>query len=304
MSVDTLPERDNNARPALRWQTVALVLGLYSVCAAVATYPRILSLGTTLPSRVDPVTHLALLRWYKTCLMEGRSPLYWPDIQYPVGAPLGLFTPMHLQALLYLLLSSLISNDILCYNLLWFGGFLLAGMGTFVLAWEVVRHRAAACFGGLLAMLGGPMMLHARGHLEFMYVGLFPLFLTAWMRLVDRPGRGRLASAALLYLLMVMGAAYFAVLAVTPAALFVVHALACTDRLGRVAWLRSRAAWLGGFVLLVVPGLLLLFAGQLLGAARGERMALPLVDYVRYGATAWGYVMPTSLHALHRIASG
>src|SRR5262249_10545880 len=157
------------------------------------------------------------------------------------------------------------------------GGFLLAGMGTFVLAWEVVRHRAAACLGGLLAVLGGPMMLHAHGHLEVIYVGLFPPFLTPWMPPLGPPGRGRLASSALLYLLMVMGAAYFAVLAVTPAALFVVHALACTERRGRVAWLRSRAAWLGGFVLLVVPGLLLLFAGQLLAAAHGDRMSRPLV---------------------------
>ncbi len=43
-----------------------------------------------------------------------------------------------------------------------------------------------AAFGGLLAMLSGPMMIHAHGHLELIYVGSFPLFLAAWIRFVDR----------------------------------------------------------------------------------------------------------------------
>ena len=72
-------------------------------------------------------------------------------------------------------------------------GLLLAGLGTALLGWFVLRDRACAAFGGLLAMLSAPMMIHAAGHLELIYVGTFPLFLVAWMRFVDRPSRGEAA---------------------------------------------------------------------------------------------------------------
>ena len=78
----------------------------------------------------------------------------------------------------------------------------------------------AAAFGGMLAMLSAPMLLHGAAHLELIYVGAFPLFLWTWIRLLDRPGAARLAAAAGAYLLVAVCAAYFAVYAVFPAALY------------------------------------------------------------------------------------
>ena len=49
-----------------------------------------------------------------------------------------------------------------------------------LLAWHVVRDRACAAMAGLLAILSGPVMLHAHAHLELIYVGSFPVFLLAW----------------------------------------------------------------------------------------------------------------------------
>ena len=75
-------------------------------------------------------------------------------------------------------------------------------------------------------MLGTPMMLHAIGHLELMYIGLLAPALSRGVRM-RLPGLacrgGILVVTGLLYLLMVMGAAYFAVLAVIPAVLYVVY---------------------------------------------------------------------------------
>ena len=108
-----------------------------------------------------------ILRWYKTCLLEGRSPLRLPEIQYPVGSPLGNFSPLYFQGLLYLPLSAVIPNDVLCYNALWFTEFVLAGMGTFALAWHVLRDfiipqvvgREFADASGFAAVVAG-----LRGH--------------------------------------------------------------------------------------------------------------------------------------------
>ena len=55
---------------------------------------------------------------------------------------------MHFQTLLYIPLSFVFANDILCYNLIRTFSFLLTGLGTFVLIWNVLRSRLAATLGG------------------------------------------------------------------------------------------------------------------------------------------------------------
>ena len=43
-----------------------------------------------LPSRpVRPGPAPRVMRWFRTCLLEGRSPFLCSDLQYPVGAPLS-----------------------------------------------------------------------------------------------------------------------------------------------------------------------------------------------------------------------
>ena len=279
-------------------KAIAFALAFYAASLAIATYPRVLAIRTGLPSPVDPLAHLTVLRWYRTCLLEGRSPLLLTGIQHPFGAPLGHFTPVHLQVLIYLPLSFLTSNDVLIYNILWFLTFLLAGIGTFVLAWQVLRDRPCALVAGLLAMLGGPLMAHALGHLELMAIGLFPIFLAAWIPFVDRPGWKAFYRAVGLYLLMAMGAAYFAILPVVPAVLYVVLGAARRVDLDRH---RARMLWLTGFGAAVLPGLCLLLGGQLVDAAHGDGVNRPLSEFARYGAPAWSYLVPTALHPLGRL---
>src|SRR5579883_916173 len=125
MREPTMPNDSNmdveaaQGRP-LGWKSLAVALVFYVACAVLAEYPIVLSIRSKLPSApIDPLQHIWVMRWYKTCLLEGRLPFRCPDLQYPVGAPLGNFSPMHFQSLLYLPLSSFIKNDILCYNLIW-----------------------------------------------------------------------------------------------------------------------------------------------------------------------------------------
>ena len=42
---------------------------------------------------------------------------------------------------------------------------------------------------GLLAMLSAPVLLHAQAHLELVFLGSVPAFLSAWLDFVDRPCR-------------------------------------------------------------------------------------------------------------------
>jgi hypothetical protein len=167
---------------------------------------------------------------------------------------------MHFQALLYLPLSQVIGDDLVCYNLIWLANLVFTGVGTFVLVWQMLRSRLCAFYGGLAAMLAGPVLLHAMGHLELITLGWFPLFLAAWMRWVDRPtGRGLLAAAGL-YVLVAMSAGYFAVFALVPATLYVAHA-GLRDGLTAVpAWVRNRLVWFCLFIAVTLPCLLLVFS--------------------------------------------
>jgi hypothetical protein len=285
--------------PRLGWKAVALAVTLYLFSLMIATWPRALSLGSCLPERYDSLQHLWIMRWYKTCLIEGRSVFLCREIQHPIGAPLGNFSSLHLQALLYLPLSMAIANDALCYNIIWVLGPLTTALGTFVLGWYLLRDRTSAAFGGLLAMLNTPLLMHAHVHLELIYVGGFPLFLVAWMRFVDRPGKSRLAMAALGYVVVAMSAAYFLVFAIFPAALYVFWQALRGGWKPAWPWLKERAPWLLGFAAAALPLLLVLFSSQFWALAHGHELERPRYEFEVLGAPLWSYFAPTRFQRLH-----
>jgi hypothetical protein len=289
------------ASPRLGWRSVVAVLALYLACVAVATFPMITVLGSRLPSLSDPVEHIWTMRWYKMCLLEGRSPLRSADTHFPVGAPLGYFPPMHLQTLLFIPISDLTNNDYLSYNLIWIFGLVTTGLGSFVLAWHVLRDRAAAAFAGLVVMLGTPLLMHAHGHVELIYVGAVPLFLVGWMRFVDEPRWGRLWAATGLYWLVAMSSTYYVVLTVVPAALYVLVRAMSTGWAGLAAWIRTRLGWLLGYATVTGLGLVAIFTIQLATIAMGDPMARRESEFVHFRAPFWSYVVPTSQQALGRI---
>lgn len=295
----TMDEPEAGARPG--WRTWAVVLVFYAASVAVATYPMVLHIQSELPSTVDPLQHLTVLRWYKTCLLEGRSPLKCPEIQYPVGAPIGNFSPLHFQALLFVPLSLIGVDDVAAFNLIWWFGFLFTGLGTFALAWHVVRDEGCAAISGLLAMLGAPMMLHSHGHLELITLGWFPLFVLAWLRFVDRPTRGRLAATVATYVLLAMSAAYFAVFAVFPAALYVAWRAVPAVRSEGWGWARRRMGW--GLAFAAVAGglVLIVFSGHVWAKVHGYSLGRPRSEFDRLGAPLWGYFLPTATHLLGQL---
>jgi len=248
----------------------------------------------TLPATLaDPLQHLWILRWYESCLKLGRSPFLAPDVMFPVGAPLGLFSPLHLQALLWNLVGWALPSDIARYNLLWALGFLLTAAGGFYLSWRLLRDRTAAVFGGLLCLLATPVTLHAFSHLELIYVGVLGFFLVGWTEFIERPRGRSLAGAFGTYLLVSMSAAYFAVMATIPAALFVIWRGARAIRTGFWAWLRARLVWLLAFVGLAAVALAILFSSQLWAKSHGLEGQRGRIEFTRYWAPLWGYFMPT-----------
>ena len=177
--------------------------------------------------------------------------------------------------MLYLPLSAVLGNDVLCYNLIWFASIVFTGLGTFALAWHVARDRRCAFVGGVLAMLSGPMLLFARNELEQVTLGVFPavpagLAALGWMTHAAGAGGGGGGTCCWRW-----SSAVYGVFGVFPAALYVASRWARPGRRGP-ALDPSRLPWFAAFVALVVPALLALFAGQVWAAAHGYPMARDL----------------------------
>ncbi len=290
---------DDGAGGGPGWRTLlaAAVLYLGTLGAiGVRVFARFTSV---LPATLaDPLQHLWILRWYESCLKEGRSPFLAPDVMFPVGAPLGLFSPLHLQALVFNLVGwavpgSLLGTDFARYNLLWVLGFLLTAAGGFYLSWRLLRDRTAAVFGGLLCLLATPVTIHAFAHLELIYVGVFGFFLIGWTEFVERPRGRSLAVAVGTYLLLSASAAYFAVMGTIPAALFVLWSGGRALRTGFSTWFRARAGWLLSFAGVAAVALAILFSSQLWARGHGFKEQRGRDEFARYWAPLWGYVMPS-----------
>ena len=300
-------DRAEGRAPSNRRAFGAIAVGVVGVPAAylgalaIATHPAVATIGSRMTYLGDTMQHLAVMRWYLECLRDGRSPMRMPGLQYPVGAPLGLFSPLQLQSLIFGPLRLAGLGDVLCYKLVWLIGFLGTGLGTFALAYRVVRSRVAAALGGLLAMLSGPMMLHGFGHTELIYLGTFPLFLLCWLRFVDRPGALRMALAAASYLLVVMAAAYYAVLAVPTAILYVVwQGWGAARRGGLSPWLRRVVPWFSGFAATAMAGAALLLFPQLWASIQGFAAPRSRGQFDLLKTPPWAYLTPTVLHPLGR----
>ncbi len=282
--------------PGPGWRTVLGAAALYGAILGAIGHRVFARFGEVLPAKLaDPLQHLWILRWYQSCLASGHSPFLAPDVMFPVGAPLGLFSPLHLQALIWNLVAWAIPGDLARYNLLWTFGFLFTAAGGFFLSWRLLRDRTAAVFGGLLCLLATPVTIHAYGHLELIYIGALGFFLLGWTEFVDRP-RGRSFVVALgTYGLVSACAAYFAVMATIPAALFVVWSGVRAAGAGFRVWWRARIGWLVAFSGVAVVGLAILFASQIWVRLHGFQAQRGRIEFTQYWAPLWSYFMPTEL---------
>ena len=294
------PEKANGRQSWGGWSLLG-VLVLYGGALWVATdlAPGRAVEELAVADVTDPLQHLWTLRWYRSSLMEGRSPLVSAGLQYPAGSPLGLYSPLLLQGALYVVCSMGTANDALLYNIVLLLQFLFTGISTYFLAQWLFRDRVSSAMAGLLAMLSGPMTFAARtGGTELLSLGGWPLFLLGWMRFVDRPSKGRLAVANLLFLLMAAGSAYYAVMSVIPATLYVLVSAMRGGRRGAIAWIKKDARWLVGFGVIAVLTLPLVLPAQLWAAAQGYPMGRSRAHFEQFHAEVAGYAIPPHGHRL------
>ncbi len=283
------------------WLVWPLAAFGYLVLAALATWPFVTRFGAEIPGELtDPLEHLWLMRWLRSCLLTGRNPLFCPELQAPIGVPLGYFPTLHLQTILYILGRLVTANDTAIFGSIWFLGFLATGLASFGLARWALEDcpTGVAWVAGLGVMLTGPMLMHAHGHLETMQLGVVPPFLIAWIRFADQPDRRRLIWNVVAYLVLVAAAPYFAVLAIFPAVWYLVWLGFTLPRVERWPQARSLAPWLVGFGLIALLAVALLFSPQIWAALQGWPMGRSKHEFDLLGAPVWSNFVPSPRHLL------
>lgn len=286
--------------PGARLLAVSSVVYLLSLVAA--TWPFAPRFGRSLPAGwIDPYQHLWVMRWYRTCLLEGRWPIFCDEAQWPVGAPLGLFSPLQLPSLFFVPLSLILENDILCYDIVWVLSLLATGLGVNLLAGWAVGDRLSGFVAGLLAMLSAPVLIQAHSALELTQLGGVALFLWSWSRFVDAPDWRRLLLAVGLFAVVVLGAVYLAVFVVFPAVFYVLWQGGAAWRRGDRRWLLDRAGWFSAFGGLAAGASGLSLVGQIWAEWQGFPMVRMRSQFAAFRAPALSYVIPTPMNELGKL---
>ncbi|MBC7250094.1 MAG: hypothetical protein H5T62_07405 [Anaerolineae bacterium] len=169
---------------------ILLVIAFCTVITVIVTYPVTFRLASAVAGfeGYDALQYVWSLWWAKTALVDLHTSLANVAMLYmPSGAyhPLLIVTP-------YLELSAvpltLACGPVVTYNLLLLLSFILTGLTTYLLAYELSGDRLAAFLGGLVFAFFPNRLGHALGgHLPQLTAYWFPLYALSLVRLVRRP---------------------------------------------------------------------------------------------------------------------
>lgn len=161
----------------------------YLVLAVVMTWPLIARLGTHVPmGNADVWLNYWNLWWWKVSLLEGKSPYRSDMIFFPTGAPLGLHTHSPANMIWTLPVNALFGMGP-ALNLAVFAGFVLAGIGGFLLAREYTRGALPAFLGGIACAYFPQHVDQATEHLNLASYWAMPLFVWALVRCIRHGGK-------------------------------------------------------------------------------------------------------------------
>jgi hypothetical protein len=123
---------------------------------------------------------------HKAILQVHQSPWFTTWIHAPAGTTLVAHTLNPINGLIALPLSAIFS-PVQVYNLIVIGTYLTTGLTTYWLALYVAQSRIAALFAGFAFTFTGYRVAHTVGHMQLISTEFLPLFLLAWLRMLESP---------------------------------------------------------------------------------------------------------------------
>ena len=163
----------------------ALVAIAYLLVSMAFFWPLLGNITATVPgSGGDVFQSLWELWWVPYSLFTlHASPYLTSLIFYPVGANLATQTFAPIAGIF----SALFQGVSLAFslNIVFFVGFVLAGLFAYLLAFHLTKNRAASFLAGFIFAFSPIHVIQSFGHLQYINIGFIPLFLLFFIRDVE-----------------------------------------------------------------------------------------------------------------------
>ena len=266
-------------------RAVAAAAIVFVALTAVMTYPQIRFLTQpVVPDYGDPLLSTWRLAWIAHQLPRDPLHLFDANIFYPERYTLALSDAMIVPSLTVAPLVWLGAHQVVAYNFLFLSGFVLSGIGMFVLVRSLTGHAGAGLLAGaIFAFL--PYRFTHYSHLELQMAQWMPLCLWALHRTA---GTGRLRYGILagaFLALQTLSSLYYGIFFATYLAVVAPIILLGAGRANAIRALRPLAAGLALAALVTIPVTIPYFhAREIVGERNLEEIYL-------YSATPRDYVV-------------
>jgi hypothetical protein len=163
-----------------------LVALIYLIIALVIFYPITTHMGSYSVGGAGGDTYQNLwdIWWIKYALLNLHQSIYSTKLLFwPVGANLVYQTMSPLASLITIPFQA--AGTVFAYNVLFFVGFFLSGLGMYVLADYLIKNKYAAFLSGLIFTFSAVHIAQSYAHIEFIVLAWIPLFTYFLLKIID-----------------------------------------------------------------------------------------------------------------------
>ncbi|CAO0820175.1 membrane hypothetical protein [Desulfarculales bacterium] len=204
------PAKESMQSKAASWPPhILTVMALLCLLSVVMTWPLADNLSNAVNDYGDPLLNSWILWWDCKALTTPGLSLFNAPIFYPSPLTLAYSEHMLANALLAAPVVLAGGDAILAHNMVFLLSFILAGLGAYLLGWELTGSRGAA----LICALGfafAPFRFGHLGHLQLQTAQYFPLVLLYLHRWVKEPRWSYAGLWGLFWLLQILSCGYYA----------------------------------------------------------------------------------------------
>jgi hypothetical protein len=293
-----------------RWAPIAresIVVLMYVGLTAIATYPLVTALTSTIPAGGDIWVYYWDLWWVKRALIDlHRFPFFTPDLYFPFGASL-YFHVLNLTQSVIALPVVVTMGLTVAYNFLILLAFTLTGYGTYRLSLYVIAHeidfegarrqpsraRLAAFAAGVAFTFSSYRFAHLLGHLDLVSTEWLPIAVLFLLKSRDDERWRHPVLAGVLIAAAALTSTYYLLFLLLFSGVLVAYTMASQ---GSRAWpvLIRVAVALDVFAVILFPVVVRML---MLGRPEGQTIELPVAADA-YSADVLAFFIPSLVHPL------
>jgi hypothetical protein len=170
----------------ISWRTAAAGLGLFTLCAAVHTWPLVTDVAhLSRNDNADTLLNEWILAWIAHQLPRDPARLFSANIFYPEPYSLAFSEPLVVQGLLGAPMFWLGASPVLVYNVLLLAGLALTGWATAFVVMRWTGDRMAALVSGVIVAFNAHTLTRLP-HMQAQHVWFLPLALLSLDALLRR----------------------------------------------------------------------------------------------------------------------